>query len=49
MKDPVWKMLAACIVLLLILAVANPAAAQVKVLHINAGFNAANDVACFQN
>jgi len=47
MKDPVWKMLAACIVLLLILALANPAAAQVKVLHINAGFNAANDVAWF--
>ena len=47
MKDPVWKMLAAYIVLLLILALANPVAAQVKAVHFNAGFNAANDVAWF--
>lgn len=47
MKDPVWKMLAAYVVLLLILALANPVAAQVKAVHFNAGFNAANDVAWF--
>jgi len=47
MKDPVWKMLAAYIVLLIILALANPVAAQVKAIHFNAGFNNANDVAWF--
>ncbi len=47
MKDPVWKMLAAYIVLLLILALANPVAAQVKAIHFNAGFNNANDVEWF--
>jgi thiol-disulfide isomerase/thioredoxin len=42
-----WKMLSVYLFILFLLAVTSPAFSQVKAVHFNAGFNAANDVEWF--
>ena len=49
MRDPVWKIFATYLFVLLLLLVYGTAFGQIKVMQFNAGWNSANDVSWVQD